>query len=331
MAGHYVVLSGGVGGAKLVYGLKQVLPADQLVVVANTADDFEHLGLPICPDIDTLIYTLADMANTDTGWGQTDESWHFMAALEKLGGETWFRLGDRDLATHVQRRMLLEQGFTLSKVTAELCERLGLETQILPMSDDPVRTILTTGTGKLGFQDYFVRLQTEPSIENISYTGSDVAAPAPGVVAALNSPDLRGIIISPSNPWLSIDPILSIAQLKPMITLSKVPVVAISPIVGGRAIKGPTAKLMGELGVETSVTGIAEHYKSVIDGLIIDECDTSYQTRIEALCLKAGVAQTVMHSTADKVSLANATLEFVESIARENAQAGHQEDHEDSR
>jgi len=315
MPGEYIILSGGVGGAKLVAGMQQVLAADAFSVIANTGDDFDHLGLPISPDIDTLMYTLAGIANTTTGWGQENESWNFMAALEKLDGDTWFRLGDKDLATHIKRRELLAAGLTLTAATQSLCEQLGVDIRILPMSDDPIRTELETSAGTLSFQDYFVRRKAEPLTQAIHYSGNTAAQPSSEITAALSAPTLRGIIIGPSNPWLSIGPILSINALKPMISARNIPVVAISPIVGGAAIKGPTAKIMSELGIDVSAQGIASHYSEIIDGLIIDNCDTELQTAIVANGIAVGVTQTVMRDATDKATLARYTIEFLDTLS----------------
>jgi LPPG:FO 2-phospho-L-lactate transferase len=315
MPGEYIILSGGVGGAKLVAGMQQVLAADAFSVIANTGDDFNHLGLPISPDIDTLMYTLAGIANTTTGWGQENESWNFMAALEKLDGDTWFRLGDKDLATHIKRRELLAAGLTLTAATQSLCEQLGVDIRILPMSDDPIRTELETSAGTLSFQDYFVRRKAEPLTQAIHYSGNTAAQTSSEIAAALSAPTLRGIIIGPSNPWLSIGPILSINALKPMISARNIPVVAISPIVGGAAIKGPAAKIMGELGIDVSAQGIASHYSEIIDGLIIDSCDTELQTAIAAHGITVGVTQTVMRDAKDKAALARYTIEFLDTLS----------------
>ena len=314
MAARYIVLSGGVGGAKLVRGLQQILSPDDLLVIANTGDDFEHLGLPISPDLDTLMYSLAGIANPDQGWGLVDESWNFMTMLEKLGGDTWFRLGDRDLATHLRRRQLLKQGHSLSAVSAVLCEELDIAIPIVPMSDQPVRTQLETSAGNLGFQDYFVRLQAEPEVSKISYVGSETALVSPPIEMALEGQELRGIIISPSNPWLSIAPILSIPRLKQMIIEASVPVIAVSPVVGGEAIKGPTAKIMRELSMEPSVTSIAQHYQELVTGLIFDNCDAAERSYIENLGLAAMLTNTIMRSDADKKALAQDCIAFIDSL-----------------
>ena len=239
-----VALSGGIGGAKLALGLSLVVDPGDLVIVANTGDDFQHLGLSISPDIDTVMYTLAGINNPVTGWGRRDETWRFMEALEQLGGETWFRLGDTDLATNMERTRRLAAGDTLSNITADFCRRLGVRCRVLPMSDDSVRTRVKTGQGWLDFQDYFVRYQCAPVVEGFSFAGVESAASAPGFLAALRDPTLRAVIICPSNPFISIDPILSLRGVRDALRTSAAPVVAVSPIIGGQAVKGPTAKMM---------------------------------------------------------------------------------------
>jgi LPPG:FO 2-phospho-L-lactate transferase len=311
---QYAVLSGGVGGSKLVLGLQAILAENQLTVIANTGDDFEHLGLPICPDLDTLMYTLSGQVNPDTGWGLQNESWEFMAALEDLNGAAWFRLGDRDLRTHVHRRDLLNQGQPLSEATSALLQQAGIATRIWPMSNMPVRTKIKTSDNTYDFQDYFVRLQAEPAAEAISYEGSDVALACPEALAALSSDQLAAILITPSNPWLSIDPILSLNDIKSAIMKSKLPVVGVSPIVGGQAIKGPTAKLMQEFGLDVSAYSIAEHYRDILDGIIIDQLDIDQQPAIEALGLKVEISNTIMHTLEDKKSLADVALRFAASL-----------------
>jgi LPPG:FO 2-phospho-L-lactate transferase len=211
--GHWLLLSGGVGGAKLALGLDRALPAGALGVIANTGDDFRHLGLAISPDLDTLMYTLAGVVNEETGWGLAGETWEFMGALGRLGGETWFRVGDRDLATHVERTRRLAAGETLAEVTGALCARLGIHTRVWPMSDTPVETRVATAAGELCFQHYFVRERATPAVTGFRYVGAEAGAPPPAALAALCDPELRGILIAPSNPWLSIAPILAIPPL----------------------------------------------------------------------------------------------------------------------
>jgi len=309
----YTVLSGGVGGAKLVLGLQRILRSGQLQVIANTGDDFEHLGLTICPDIDTLTYTLGGIVNQNNGWGLQDESWNFMDGMKKLGGATWFRLGDRDVATHTRRSELLRSGLSLTEVTAALSQALGVAVSILPMSDDPVRTFIETDEGTLAFQDYFVRRKAEPVAMSFHYRGSKQAHASPAALAALEAAT-GAIIITPSNPWLSIDPIMSLSDIKTKIKANPAPVIGVSPIVGGRALKGPTAKLMREIGIEPTAANIAEHYREFLDGLIIDNQDAEHQDAIEAMGIRVKVCNTMMMNLSDKIQLAEDTLEFAASL-----------------
>lgn len=308
----YALLSGGVGGAKLALGLQQVLEPGQLQVVVNTGDDFNHLGLLICPDLDTLLYTLADRANPDTGWGRRDESWACLEALAELGGPDWFRLGDRDLATHLLRRAALAEGQSLTDVTQQLCRALDVPTPLRPMSDTPVRTEIHTAEGTLAFQDYFVRLGARPVAQGFSYRGADTAAPAPQALRALET--ANAIIIAPSNPWLSIAPILSLPAIGATIEKSTAPVIAVAPVIAGQAVKGPTAKLMQELGIEPGVVGIARHYGALLDGLIIDRQDAARQNAIEALGIKVAITDTLMTTLDDKTRLAQRVLEFAQQL-----------------
>ncbi|MEE4184967.1 MAG: 2-phospho-L-lactate transferase [Gammaproteobacteria bacterium] len=307
----YLALSGGVGGAKLVLGLHSRLAAGQLRVIANTGDDFEHLGLPISPDIDTLLYTLAGCANPATGWGMRDETWSFMARLEELGGPTWFRLGDRDLAMHMRRRELL-RSHSLTAVTALLGQALGVQTPVLPMSDSPAPTVIHTASGTLAFQEYFVREQAAPAVTNITYPGDVVATGE--VLSALSDPALRAIIITPSNPWLSIAPVLSIPAIKSSILNARAPVIGVSPLIGGRAVKGPTAKIMQELGIPQHTLAIAQHYAGLLDGLIIDSQDTDYQSAIESLGIEVRVTNTLMTKLEDKARVADAVLSLAAEL-----------------
>jgi LPPG:FO 2-phospho-L-lactate transferase len=309
----YVALSGGVGGAKLALGLAHLL-GDRLTVIVNTADDFEHLGLYVSPDIDTTLYTLAGVVNARTGWGRCDETWSFMQAIELLGGPTWFKLGDRDLATHVERTRRLRAGETLTGITAYLAGRLAVKARVLPMSDETVHTIVDTDSGSLAFQDYFVREQCRPVVHRIRYEGASTARPSPQVTQALSAPDLAGVIICPSNPWLSIDPILAVPGMPEAIAAGCAPIVAVSPIVGGKAIKGPTAKIMMELGLSPDVRTIARHYHMLIDGLVVDQQDGDLAGNMP---LRTMVADTLMHTLEDKVALARHCLVFCERLATE--------------
>jgi LPPG:FO 2-phospho-L-lactate transferase len=311
---RWVLLSGGVGGAKLALGLDRALPPGALTVVANSGDDFTHLGLAVSPDLDTLLYTLGGVVNPDTGWGRRDETWHFMEALDALGGETWFRLGDRDLALHVERTRRLAAGETLSQVTAAVAARLGLATRIVPMSDAPAPTRVVTAEGTLGFQDYFVRRRAEPVARGFGYGGAAVVA-APGALAALADPRLAGVILAPSNPWLSVLPILAVPGIAAALRAARVPVVAVSPVVGGAALKGPTAKIMAELGVPVTPAGVARQYAGLAAGLVLDEVDAAHAGEVEALGLRAATAQTVMRTLEDRVALARAVLGFAWRLA----------------
>jgi LPPG:FO 2-phospho-L-lactate transferase len=306
--GHVLALCGGVGGAKLAAGLAAVLPPERLTIVVNTGDDFEHLGLSISPDIDTVVYTLSGLSDEARGWGVADESWQALGQLGRLGEPDWFRLGDRDLAMHIARSHRLREGETLSQVTAGIAASLGIGPAIAPMSDDPVRTKVETEIGVLDFQRYFVAEQCRPAARAIGFAGAREARPSPGFAAALSRTDLGALIICPSNPYLSIDPLLSLPGVRHRLAALGVPRVAVSPIVGGQAIKGPTAKLMAELGASVDVVGIARHYLGLVDRLIVDEADRAEASRVEALGIAVDVAPAIMRSHADRMALARATL-----------------------
>jgi LPPG:FO 2-phospho-L-lactate transferase len=308
-----VALAGGVGGAKLADGLAKVL-GDRLVVVVNTGDDFEHLGLHISPDLDTVMYTLAGIANKEQGWGLSGETWTFMEQVARLGGPDWFRLGDRDIATHAIRTDRLRAGDTLTAVTADLCRALGILPQLLPMSDQSVRTKVHSGSLTLPFQDYFVRLRCEIPVERLSFDGAAAARLNPLVDAMRGSEAPEAIIICPSNPYLSIDPILSVPAMRGWIKDTGAPVIAVSPIVGGAAIKGPAAKIMQELGIQPSVAGVAAHYRGLIDGLVVDSVDDAHVAEIQAMGIAASVTGTVMRSIDDRVTLAQSCLTFLQAF-----------------
>ena len=309
-----IALSGGVGGAKLALGLAHSMDPARLMIVANTGDDFEHLGLTICPDLDTLTYTLAGLANAETGWGRADEGWRFMESLEALGGETWFRLGDRDLALHVERTRRLAGGESLSGITADICGRLGIEAAVVPMSDDPVRTIVETAGGPLPFQHYFVREQCGPTVTGFRFSGAKDARPNRKFLEALTDPALESIIICPSNPFISVDPMLALHGVPDALAAGAAPVVAVSPIVGGRALKGPTAKMMGELGLQTDAVEIARHYVTLLSGFVLDRTDAALAPAVESLGIEVRVARTVMQSRDDKIALAESVLEFAREL-----------------
>lgn len=313
--GHVIALSGGVGGAKLAFGLSRALEADELTIVVNTGDDFEHLGLAICPDIDSVAYALAGLADRERGWGLAGETWGFMAALKRLGGEHWFNLGDQDLALHVERTRRLAAGQTLSQATAELTRRLGVAHPIVPMSDDPVRTCVETDGGTLAFQHYFVRERCAPAVRGLRYAGAEQARPAPGFLQALARPDLAAIVICPSNPYLSVDPLLAVPGVAEALGDARAPRVAVSPIVSGKALKGPAAKIMGELGLSPGNATIAAHYRGLIDGLVIDRLDARDRAEIESMGVAVQVAQTVMSSDEDRIRLAAETLAFATGLA----------------
>ena len=307
-AGKVIALSGGVGGAKLVLGLSKVLPPEQLIVVTNTGDDFTHYSLRICPDTDTVIYTLADLADKNKGWGRADETWTFMQALGAMGGEQWFNLGDGDLALHVLRTHQLNKGATLSAVTAHISKALNIKVTILPMSDEPVATMVDTPNGKLAFQDYFVRQRCAPQVTGFTFDGIEVAAPNPALAEVLGS-DPAAIIIAPSNPFVSVDPVLAIPGMRQMLRDCTAPIVAVSPIVNGDALKGPAAKMMAELGLQVSAIEIARHYQGFIDALVIDEQDSKCAQAVSDLGIKPVCAPTIMTDLADRIALAKTTLE----------------------
>lgn len=309
-----VALAGGVGGARLARGLIDVLTRNELAIAVNTGDDFEHLGLHISPDLDTVMYTLAGINDPVQGWGIAGETWNFMQALEQVGGETWFRLGDRDLATHVERTRRLRANESLSAVTQHLCSRLGVQHRVMPMSDDSVRTILHTRTGPLAFQDYFVRNRAEPAVTHIEFAGAEYATMSPGLLDALDDPALEAVIICPSNPYLSIAPILAVPQMRAALEQRRVPTIAVSPIVGGRALKGPAAKIMRELGYEPSALTVAQFYRGLIDALVLDRSDQSLSRPIEELGIRPVVTDTVMHDHRMQTCLARSVIETARSL-----------------
>lgn len=302
-----LVLTGGVGGAKLSLGFAKLLPTSDVTFLVNTGDDFEHLDLPISPDIDTLVYTLAGLANPDTGWGHVDDTWNFMSALETLGAETWFRLGDRDLAIHIRRRQLLNSGHSLTAATRCIARSLGVFHDVLPMCDEPVRTVVLTRDGPLPFQHYFVRDRCEPAVTGFRFDGSERAKPNEEIDFATYD----AVVIAPSNPFVSIQPILSVPGFEKQIASNQIPVVAVSPIVGNRALKGPTAKMMKELGIPSSSIEVAKYYRHLLTGFVLDQTDRDAQAAIQQLGMKCDVQQTVMVSLADRIDLARSVLSFI--------------------
>jgi LPPG:FO 2-phospho-L-lactate transferase len=300
--GRILALAGGVGGAKLALGLAGLLPSELLTIVVNTADDFEHLGLAISPDLDTVMYTLAGVANPETGWGRRGETWSVMDALGQLGGETWFRLGDKDLATHIERTRRLRGGEKLSAITRDLAQRLGVKPTMVPMSDDPVRTMVTTDSSEL---------RCEPVVVSLHFAGAKTARPHPALV---DMAGLRGLIVCPSNPFVSVAPIVALPGVRMALESTRIPRVAVTPIVGGQAIKGPAGKMLAELGHDVSALGVARYYKGLLDGFVLDAVDAALAPKIEALGMRVRVADTMMRNDEDKRRLAATTLEFVDEI-----------------
>jgi LPPG:FO 2-phospho-L-lactate transferase len=312
-AKNVVALAGGVGGAKLAYGLAQNVSPENLAIIVNTGDDFEHFGLHVAPDLDTVMYTLAGIANPATGWGVKDESWNMMSALARYGGPTWFQLGDRDLATHLLRTKWLKDGYPYNWVTAELCRRLGVRPKILPMSEDSVRTMIQTAAGELAFQEYFVQQRWQPVATGIRFAGVEQAQPSREVINVVRNADV--IIFCPSNPLISLDPILALPNLRRIIAASRAPKVGVSPIVGGKAVKGPAAKMMKELDMEVSPVGVARHLRDVLTGFVIDRVDQSFQEQVAAMGLRTLVATTVMRTHEDRVRLAREVLDLAKESA----------------
>jgi len=308
MAIEVLALAGGVGGAKLALGLARILPPDKLAIVVNTGDDESFYGLHVSPDLDTVMYTLAGLSNTDTGWGLAGDTFQALDMLGRYGVDTWFNLGDRDLATHIHRTELLRQGATLSEVTAELCSRVGIEHRIAPMSDQPVRTFLTTQSGDLAMQDYFVRQRSEPQVTGVKYVGSEAASPSPVLRSAMEQANL--LVLCPSNPYLSVGPILAIPGVREGLESFGGFRVAVSPIVGGSALRGPAAKMMGELGDDASCTGVARQYMGITDAFLIDHQDSGLAPEIEGMGIQAVPASIIMETEADKVALAEIIMDM---------------------
>lgn len=308
MNGPLVVLSGGVGGAKLVEGAYHLRGRAALTAIVNTGDDFEHLGLRISPDIDSVLYALSGRADRERGWGRAGETWQFMHALTELAGPDWFQLGDLDLATHVLRTHHLRGGATLTAATECLTAALGIDAQILPMSDDLVATMVDTDEGILPFQDYFVRRQCAPMLRSIAFAGAAQAVPGPGVLPALDGAAV--ILLAPSNPFLSIDPILAVPGLRAAIEAATAPVVAVSPLIGGKSIKGPTAKIMSEYGLEMSNEAIIAHYDGLIHGIVTDHGDPPPAN------LPSLQTDTFMRSLDDKQRVAQASIDLALKLSQ---------------
>ena len=306
MAAEVLAFAGGVGGAKLALGLARVLPPDWLTVVVNTGDDETFHGLHVSPDLDTVMYTLAGLSNPETGWGLAGDSFQTLGMLRRYGVDTWFNLGDLDMATHLRRTQLLSEGFSLSDVTAELCRRLGIEHRVAPMSDQAVRTVLNTDAGELAMQEYFVKHRSEPSVKDIRYVGADKASPSIALTDALAQ--ARMVVLCPSNPFLSIGPMLAVPGVREGLESFSGVRVAVSPLVGEAAFRGPAAKIMAELGKTVSSAGVAQEYAGIVDYFLIDERDADQSPRIAALGMKPLRAPIMMDTEADKVTLAEYVL-----------------------
>jgi len=313
-----LALAGGVGGARLAGGLAQALLPGDLTVIVNIGDDFDHLGLRICPDLDTVCYTLAGLENLPQGWGRSDETWKALESLSALIGEDWFKLGDRDLGTHLARTHLLSSGLSLSQVTQRFCQAWGITTHVLPASDDHVPTIVLTREGELPFQEYFVHHQYRPQVSGFRFDHAESAQPAPGVVDAIAQADL--IIFCPSNPWVSLDPILAIPAinraLKEWASLAR-PLIAVSPIIQGVTVRGPAAKMFAELGIQPSALAVAQHYAARYSGgwltsFVIDQQDEALQAEIEKLGNQVLVTDTIMRGSMDRLRLAQDVLTFIQ-------------------
>jgi LPPG:FO 2-phospho-L-lactate transferase len=298
-----VALAGGVGGAKLAHGLAQILKSEELTIIVNTGDDFEHYGLTICPDLDTVCYTLAGLANPETGWGRVNESWNVIGNASKLGGPSWFNLGDQDLGTHLERTRRLKAGDALRQITKDFCKAWGIEHTVLPMSDQPVRTIVDTTEGKLAFQEYFVHRRCEPRVKGFRFEGADRAEAVSGAYEAISSAD--ALVICPSNPWVSIDPILKVIPIK------NKPVYAVSPIIGGETVKGPAAKMYRELGIEPSAFAVANHYRDLVTGFVLDTVDAQLTESVRGLNMRVLVTNTLMKGHEDRRQLASDVLNFI--------------------
>ena len=300
-----VAFAGGVGGAKLADGLSQLLPPEDLTVVVNTGDDFVHLSLSISPDLDTVCYTLAGLANPDTGWGRQAETFLAMDNIKKLGGPDWFRIGDKDLATHLERTRRLREGQSLSQITQHFCRVWGVRHQVLPMSDQPIHTMVDThDSGELPFQEYFVHRNCEPKVRGFRFAGIELAEPAPGVLKSIE--DANAVVFCPSNPWVSIDPILALDGVRS--ALAKKTVLGVSPIIGGRTVKGPAAKIFTELGIKPSALAVARHYADLLSGFILDIMDKGM---VKEFTIPIILTQTLMKTRDDRRRLAQDVLNLI--------------------
>ena len=313
MINKVVALAGGVGGARLAHGLCHAMPAENLTVVVNTGDDFIFNGLNISPDLDTVCYTLAGQANEKTGWGISGDSFNALIQIQALGGEDWFALGDRDIGTHLYRTAEMKKGLSLSVITGQICKKLKIHARVIPMTDDSVRTMVHDQQGNwLDFQEYFVHQVCVPKVEGFKFMGIETARPAPGVLEALKEADL--IVICPSNPWVSIDPILNVNKIRDALTGKAV--LAVSPLIGGAAVKGPLAKMYQELGIKPSCLAIAEHYRDILKGLVIDKSDCDESGSIDAFGIITKATDIFMKDAGDRKRLAVEVLEFGETLLK---------------
>ena len=305
-----VALAGGVGGARMVDGLARCLLPENLSVIVNIGDDFDHLGLRICPDLDTVCYSLAGIANPDTGWGRADETWNALENLVQLGGPDWFRVGDRDLGTHLERTRRLREGWSLSQICRVFCEGWGIRVAVMPATDDYVPTLVYTQDGTMPFQEYFVRQQCKPKVTGFKFENVEGARPAPGVLEVINEADL--VIICPSNPWVSIDPILAIPGVR--VALAGHSILAVSPLIGGKTVKGPAAKMYAEMGIEPSALSVAQHYSSLLSGFVMDKVDAKLVNAIQSEGIDVLVTDTLMKTQEDRQRLAGEILYFADNL-----------------
>lgn len=312
---NFVVFAGGVGGAKLADGMARSTDGASLTIIVNTADDFELYGLHISPDLDTVMYTLAGIANPETGWGIAGDTFHNFDMLARYGASPWFHIGDRDMATHLLRTQMLRDGATLAEATRTLAERLGVTARILPMTNDRVRTVVDTEEGLYAFQEYFVKLHWQPEVRSLIYEGAEEAEPLPDALRAIETADT--IIIAPSNLYLSIDPILAVPGMRDALLNASAPIIAVTPIIGGEAVKGPAAKLMRELGNEPSAAAVAKHYAEFLNGFVLDERDAELQPRIEAMGMGVLLADTLMRDADDRARLACEVITFADRLRPE--------------
>lgn len=304
-----VVLTGGTGGAKFVDALKQLLPARKLTLIVNTGDDLKWWGLHVSPDLDSILYVLAGRLSKERGWGVDGDTFECVEAMRQMGAPAWFRVGDRDLATHLTRTRLLASGRTLSEATAEIASALGVQSRILPMSDARVETRVTTPDGELSFQEYFVRERYRPEVRGVRLVGAEQASPAPGVLEAIKSAE--AVVLAPSNPITSIGPILAVPGIREALQKTEAPVAALSPIVGGAAVSGPAGALMAAQGLPVSIAGVAQAYADFLDLLIVDERDAKAAEELRLSGLQVHCAQTIMKTADDKAALAATVLALV--------------------